>query len=594
MANARLRHWFSLLLPVLVAGILFRRSFRIWFLADDFAWLGLRFSLFQAKDLVDLLFTPMAQGTVRFLSERAFFLAFPSLFGVESLPMRLWAFGTFALGQMLLVLLLQRRTGSFVPGVCAAIFWSLNFGVTTAISWLSSYNQILLPTLLLGMLYCWDRRWPVAAWACFLAGFGTLESVIVFPALLLAWTWLFDRERWRGTLAFFVPAAAFTALHLFVIPKTTADPSYRMHFDGSVFTTIGIYWQWLLGAVKIRSFGPDWAWLEFPALWVLTPATLGFAAWQGRKGDWLPTFGVLTSLALIGPMLPLRDHRTDYYLASASIGVMMTFGCAVARYRWAGGALLLGLYVFPSFLVQAATFEWYLERTGPLRVLYRGAERAVQLHPKDLVVIDGVPGPVYESAIADDMFRLIDRNRLRLAPGNGPEGGPWQIPPALLRRAFEQDGVTLYRFETIRLRDVTREWGAKQALALPSGLSPVLRAADPLVQDQFLEGWYPVAEGQRWMGRQARVRLAVAAGAKEIFWEAYCPPGLRGARLSVEVGGRSIAVVETAPGAVSGTAALPAERPAGDLVVHLESSKTIRPAGENRDLSLVFGVLGTR
>ena len=83
MNRSRLKHWAALLFPVLISLYLFRRSFRIWFLADDFAWLGLRLSIFSFGDLMTALFAPMAQGTIRTLSERLFFLSFESLYGLE-------------------------------------------------------------------------------------------------------------------------------------------------------------------------------------------------------------------------------------------------------------------------------------------------------------------------------------------------------------------------------------------------------------------------------------------------------------------------------------------------------------------------------
>jgi len=55
---------------------------RAWFQQDDFAWLSLGSSVTDLPSLMRALFVPMAQGTIRPLSERAFFLVFHAIFGL--------------------------------------------------------------------------------------------------------------------------------------------------------------------------------------------------------------------------------------------------------------------------------------------------------------------------------------------------------------------------------------------------------------------------------------------------------------------------------------------------------------------------------
>ena len=61
-----------------VCLILFWRVPLTWFPNDDFAWLGLPLEVHSARNLFTVLFTPKAQGTIRVLSERLFFLTFSS------------------------------------------------------------------------------------------------------------------------------------------------------------------------------------------------------------------------------------------------------------------------------------------------------------------------------------------------------------------------------------------------------------------------------------------------------------------------------------------------------------------------------------
>ncbi len=81
-------------IPPLVSLVLFWPGLVSWFQRDDFAWLGLRDLVHSWSDLGTALFHPYAQGTIRTLSERVYFLTFYSLFGLHALPYRILGFLT--------------------------------------------------------------------------------------------------------------------------------------------------------------------------------------------------------------------------------------------------------------------------------------------------------------------------------------------------------------------------------------------------------------------------------------------------------------------------------------------------------------------
>ena len=581
---------------------LFRRSFRIWFLNDDFAWLGLGLSISNASDLWNALFSPMAQGTIRTLSERLFFLTFERIFGLESLPMRIFEFAILGIAQVLLVLVVKRLSGSLTAGIWASVFWSLNFGLAVAMAWLSAFNQILLSALFLGAFYSFlryadssEKKWLAGAWTCYLLGFGALESIIVFPAVLLVWALLLDRSKWRLCLPFFAPAILFTLAHLFWIPKAKDAPAYRMFFDLSLFESVAIYWQWLFAAVRIKNFGPDWAWLVTPSNWILTPAVLGFIAWRTWKRDFLPLFGLILSIGLIAPMLPLRDHRTDYYLASASLGLMMVLGLFTIQLPKPASLVLL-LYVVPSFIVQQATFEWYLDRTAPIRPLIRGLQHAALSHPGKLILVEGITESVYESALADEALRLIGAQNIRLVPGSKPDGNPLTVAPETARIAFEKEAATVYRFNGSVLQDVTREWERGPALKLSTGLSPEILAGDPIFNSQFLQGWYGIEDGHRWLSAKGSVQLGGPfASNAQVHIKAYAPAELGAVEFRIRCRGNLIHTAKLNPGDVEILFSLPpALQPLQSLVLELEASKTVRPPNDGRNLSLVFEQISIR
>jgi hypothetical protein len=319
-----------------------------------------------------------------------------------------------------------------------------------------------------------------------------------------------------------------------------------------------------------------------------------------RRRHWGPLFGLLFSLAAIAPMLPLRDHKTDYYLASASLGLMISFASLLVltpvALRWALGLALLS-YLYPSYLVQRDTFEWYLEATGPARTIVRGAMFAHQKYPDKLIVLDGISAELYGNTIADDGLRLIAPDKLRLAPGNGLRGSTWVLSAEATRVALEKNLARVYRVEGPKLRDVTREWEQHRGPELAGGFAPDVIASEPTFSSQFLDGWYAPADGSRWMSGRALVRLGggpYGPNAK-LRLRFYVPDAVAGATLRVSMNQSSAGEFPLPAGECIREIAVPAAA-RGDnvLLVELQSSKTVRPPNDGRVLSLVWGELGVR
>lgn len=84
-----------LLLAPLLGLLIYWRVPAIWFQNDDFAWLGFASGVRGGRSLADAMFTPYAQGTVRVLSERLFFLVFFNAFGLHAVPYRVWTIATW-------------------------------------------------------------------------------------------------------------------------------------------------------------------------------------------------------------------------------------------------------------------------------------------------------------------------------------------------------------------------------------------------------------------------------------------------------------------------------------------------------------------
>src|ERR1700734_511892 len=114
---SRLLWW---LLPIAFLFWLYSDGLKTWFMSDDFAWLGLLREVHASRSLLNALFAPEAQGTIRPWSERGFFLLFESLFGLDSLPFRICVFITMAADVTLVAWIARRITGYRAAGFFAA------------------------------------------------------------------------------------------------------------------------------------------------------------------------------------------------------------------------------------------------------------------------------------------------------------------------------------------------------------------------------------------------------------------------------------------------------------------------------------------
>src|SRR5579871_5721123 len=103
-------------LPLLLLLALYWPGLTGWFYQDDFGWLNLRRDVHSFRDLGPALFAPKAHGNMRPLGENAYFLIFSSLFGVNPLPFRLWAFAVQMASLLLLGEVASRLAASRAAG----------------------------------------------------------------------------------------------------------------------------------------------------------------------------------------------------------------------------------------------------------------------------------------------------------------------------------------------------------------------------------------------------------------------------------------------------------------------------------------------
>ncbi len=609
-------------LPPIFSLALYWPGLQAWFQQDDFAWLGLHLSIHQPADFWRALFAPMAQGTIRPLSERAFFLAFHAMFGMDALPFRIAVFATQIAAMTLLASVALKLTGSRAAAAIAAVVWAVNPALGVPMSWTSSFNQILCAAFLLGAFRCWleyagsgARRWYVAQLFLFAAGFGALEMNVVYPALVAAHVACCARGRWRAAL----PLAAVSALYVAVRSAVVAAPAsgpYAMHADTSMASTLGQYWFAAMGASRLDELpaARTWSFYTDGFAWMLSGAVAGFLAVRMFRRDFAAAIGLLWFLALIAPVLPLRDHVSAYYLTRPARGLAMVAAYAGASARRAASraaaaVAILG-YVALSAPVGRATVEYHLDRSRAVRNLVLGVARAHQLHPGKTILLTGVGTDLFWSGVHDKPFRILGVNDVWLAPGSEesirphPELGDigaFVFPPGPALRTLARGGAVVYAAGGERLRNVTATWYRLAQQRWKPGPARMVDAGHPAFADQFGPTWYPIESGYRWMPQTAVVRLGgPLPGQTTLRLAGFVPAAqLAGGalHLTARIDGQTIgrARLDTPDAAFEHRFALPAALAGREQVeVSLEVDRVFVPPGDGRQLGVAFGVIEIR
>ncbi len=587
--------WYAV--PCLLCLVLYWQGLTAWFRADDFAWLGSGLYIQNFHDLLIALFAPQAQGTIRPLSERGFFMAGFALFGLDALPYKIVVFATQFGSLILMSSIGMRLTGSRAAGVCAGVLWVINGTGIEPLGWTCVYNQVLCGFLmllafhfLLRFLETGRRRYEVLQWAAFLIGFGALELNVVYPALAGAYTLLIARRGFRRISPMFAISFAYVLLHNAVAPVQKSG-DYGMHFTGSMIRTLGKYWTW--------SVGPTFLFTPFQlAPWVLPAGiaivSLGLAAFafvRCREGSRLPLFCFAWFVIVLAPVLPLRDHMTEYYSFLPVIGLCWLGGWALAKVprRAVALAVIYAAMVVPEVIVAS---EWNHDLTIRVRNLVEGVAGAHERNPRKTILLDGVDTDLFWNGVLDKPYRLFGLDQIYLTPGSEKrieahpdlgDIGPYILPADVVSNALKREEIVVYDARGPRLRNITQLYAA-----LPHDNTPPLRvdAASPLTSYLLGPEWYTSDGDHRWMPKRATVRIG--GPGTRLYLRGECPDQLLPLAVTVSVDGAALPQETIRENAFEISFPLPA-RPQYNLSI--EAAKTFRPPADPRELSLAFGTI---
>ncbi|MCC6585956.1 MAG: hypothetical protein IT168_04485 [Bryobacterales bacterium] len=610
-------------LPAIVSIVLFWPGIQCWFQQDDFAWLALGNGILTGKDLLRALFAPMAQGTIRPLSERVFFMGGFALFGLDALPFRVIVFLTFGLDLWLLYRVALRLFRSVAVAMAAVLLWGVNAALGIPLAWSSAYNQVLCGAFLLGALLLFMRhtetgrtRDLVLCWVVFLIGFGVLELNLVFPALALGYAVLFARKAWVRTVPMFVVSGAYAVLHRMVAPKVTGGP-YAMHIDpASLVQTLWAYWVRAFGMSEIDSLPVD-PWVKTLAVWlplVLTAGLGSFLIFRLRRRDWGVLFGLVWFVTVLSPVLPLRDHVSLYYLTLPTMGLALVGAQAVMAGCRRGFvsqflAFLLALgYVGLSGTAARSIVTYHKQRSREVRDLVLGVEEIRAAHPKKTILLTGISSGLYWAGVNDNPFRLLGITDVFLAPGAEehiephPELGDPQeyiLPAAQTREALESGAAVVYLVDGDKLRNITRRYSTIAKSSLMWGISRRVMVGSMRFNAQLGEGWHGPEGHFRWMTLRAVVFLKGPEKAGSVLRvEGFCPrlPG-GPVTLSATVDGETCGsyVIATAEERFAAEFTLGDDLIGRDKVkITLALDHPVQKAADGRDLGMPISVVAIR
>jgi hypothetical protein len=538
------------LMPIAFMFWLYNHGLRVWFIDDDFAWLGLRRGVGNFHDLVHALFDPQAQGTIRPWSDRGFFLLFESLFGLDSLPFRICVFVTMAANVALLAWIVRRITRSALAGILAPVFWISNAALIAVMSWNSAFDEALCALFLLlatALFIRWDESGERKYWwwqlVVFVLGFGALEINVVYPALAAAYAlFVAIPERRRRLLVSLTPlfgvSVIYFLLHRMAAPLPSGGP-YALHLDGRIFQTFGTYWHWSL-IPKVWLDAHHSVVREQALFWIVTSGLAYFLVREIFRSRHIVLFFVFWFLICLGPLIPLPEHLMDYYLTIPLIGLSAMAACGVAnlleknaRRYWILLLALVILWMLPMIASARAGVDWWVSNSRQVRTLVLGVAAAEQAHPGKTIVLQGVSGALYNNAVGQSALYAAGFDNVYLAPGSAATIHPDEnlaplnklvLGNAIMAHALIREDAVVYSVLGDHLKNITAEWGPKAVAHISDPAPHRIEAGNPLFAYLVGPQWYPLEAGIRWMPQRASVRLGGPKSARDrLILEGFCP-----------------------------------------------------------------------
>jgi len=611
---ARVAYWLA---PMVFCLALYWMGLKAWFSEDDFAWLNLRNHVIDFHSFLWAMFAPLAQGTIRPLSERGFFMLFTYFFHLHPLPYHIFIFLNQFLNIALLALITRKLTNSDLAGVVAPVLWLANVAQVTPMAWTSAYNEIQCASFILASFYLFVRYAETgrsgfywAQWATFLLGFGANEINVVYPALAALYAILFARRYWLSTLPMFAVSAAYALVHR-LATGAGSDYYYQMNFHpGWLAGALWQYWTILLAVPEYVNFQHWPPWSGDVAVFLLTAALLAFIALEARRRRFLPLFLLGWFLIALAPLVPLQNHVTDYYLFIPALGLAILAAQAVAlafERAWTRvlAVALALLYLIPSTIQAHRNTADIFDRGDLARFLVQSVAYAKHIHPGKTILLNNVNDELFWTAVYGSPFHIFGWTDVFITPDCVPliradphlgNIDPFVLPASAVVHALQDRTALVYAVENRKLRNVTQSYTALIQSEPAPPLAPFIDVGASYFASQVGAGWYGLEDGFRWSRQSAAVYLpGPGAAGKKLMVHGFAPPeqikaGPLHFALTIDGQKQPVKIIDQTNPEFHFEYDLPADvvgRPKIEIAFTID--RTIRVPTDNRDFGLTFG-----
>ena len=434
-----------------------------------------------------------------------FFYFFHGWFGFDAFPYRVLVFATQIVNLWLLAAVTNRLTRNRLAGLSAASLWGVHHGLASSMTWTSAYNQVLCAFFLLLSFLLFLRfaesgrkRYYAAQWITFAFGLGSLETMVVYPLVLIVYALMADKRRRRHAAAMLPGSIVFASVRLSAAPLPS-EGVYQTDFT-SLAAGFWHYTQRALAADEPAGLAV--------AMALGAVAFAAYQAWRGAVlGVFLPAWFAIT----LGPYLLLPDHRSDYYLVLPGMGITMLAGWAVSLAFGRGSrspfglslpaaaenkqsrtsddddrprrtatmsaraplnvfrigvALFIGSFVFASAVRADREVSYFQPLSLAVKQLLSDTSRVRAENPRKTILLTNVPEMVFNLSMAHDALRAVGVYEVYLTPDH--QISRWAhyahpmdkyfLPASETLVALERQSAVVYDASGPRLVDITAQY----------------------------------------------------------------------------------------------------------------------------------------
>ena len=469
------------LVAVAATLIPYHRGLHFPFALDDYTF------LMQASGL-----EPARWSLRRILSTRLYYDLMLHVFGPRPLPWHVVAF-TLHAGLGVALAGLGRRCGlSRRAAWLACGLFAASPVAFTVVYWIACVQELGAGLFLMGAAFLLDARGRRVWWAvpAFAVAMLCKESVLVAPVALLLWQ---GRRVLRPVVVMVATGTALfvlSGLHGRMFSADRTQP-YATDYGFNVVTHLTTQWFWWATpwrAYPDRVASPDPSVL-LPALGILALVT-GLVLWAGPRARRPFVLAAVWFVALLLPVLPLRQHAYAYYTYLPQMGLLLLAAAGLERAAArVAGKSSLGFLAAGAVLLAGSMF--CAERTARTHERLRLPKSQV---PHDSVVRYGTAaGALVRAVDAAHLPPTVRRvvffclpEQLGTAahtPGSVPQPGTTRVRKFPLRDALREGrlftlhdpGLEAVWIDTLTARDEAPD----NALFFTSGFSDIARLDVP-------------------------------------------------------------------------------------------------------------------